>query len=96
MKLFRSSRTSGESFIVVLVIAGFFWLMSQGKFSFQDIWSYIGFLAMIVVFYFALLLCHMIFFWMVGGNGTYPWWEHVEHAEKYNKHLENLKKVSKK
>lgn len=96
MKSFRPSRTSGESFIVVVVIAGFFWLMSQGKLEVQDVWSYAGLLAMIVVFYFALLLCHMIFFHMIGGNGTYPWWEHVDHAERHKKHLENSKKVSKK
>lgn len=86
MKPLRSRHSGGgEAFIVVVVIAGFFWLISQGKFEVQDIWSYVAFLSMIVVFYFALLLCRMIFFHMVGGNGTYPWWEHVRHAEEIKK-----------
>lgn len=70
----RSS--TGEALIVSIVTLGFFWLMSQGKFEVQNIWSYVGFLAVIVVFYFALLLCRMTFFHMVGGNGQYPWWLH--------------------
>jgi len=93
MKSIRSSRTFSEALIVIVVVAGFFWLISQGKFEVQDAWLYFSFLAMIVVFYFALLLCHMIFFHMVGGNGTYPWWEHTEH---YDKYLEKSKKIGKK
>ncbi len=85
MKSFHTRRASGgEVFIVAVVIAGFFWLMSQGIMQIQDIWSYVGFLLIIVVFYFALLLCRMIFFHMVGGN-AYPWWEHVQHHEEYLK-----------
>lgn len=96
MRFFSSSRTFDESLIVVVVAAGFFWLMAQGKFEVQNIWSYAGFLAMIAVFYFVLLLCHMGFFHMIGGNGTYPWWEHVDHTEKHKKRMEGLKKIGKK
>lgn len=93
MRSFRYSQVYGESLIVVVVVAGFFWLISEGKFNVQDDLSYPGFLAMIVGFYFALLLCRMIFFYMIGGDSPYPWWEVVKHG---NKSLEDLKKVRKK
>lgn len=91
MKSSYSSKTYGEAFIVAIVVAGFFWLVSEGKFVVDGFWSYAGLLGMIVGFYFALLLCHMIFFHMIGG-GYRPWWEE---AEQYRK-LENVKKVAKK
>lgn len=93
IRSFRSSHTYGESLIVVVIVAGFFWLISQGKFEVQDIWSYVGFLAIIAVFYFALLFCRMIFFWMLGGDSPYPWWEVTEKSRKY---LEDSKKKGKK
>lgn len=88
-----SSKTYGESFIVAIVVAGFFWLVSEGKVEIDGLWSYAAILGLIVCFYFALLLCHMIFFHMIGGGyRPHAWWEH---AEQYKK-MEGVKKVSKK
>lgn len=92
MKPMRSRKPGGgEVLIVVAVVVGFFWLISEDKFVVEDIWSYLGFLGVIVLFYFALLLCRMIFFYMLGGNYSYPWWEMVN-----DKKLEELKKLGKK
>lgn len=93
MKSSCSNKTYGEALIVALVVAGSFWSMSEGGVQFNGLGDYAAFLALIVGFYFALLLCHGIFFHMIGG-GHRPaaWWEHVEHAKK----LEEKKKVAKK
>lgn len=75
----RPSRsTFGEALIVVSVTAGFFYLFSRNNLSPQDItWGPVGFLIAIVLFYFALLFCRMLFFWMTGGEASpYPWWMH--------------------
>ena len=73
--------TFGEALIVISVVAGFFYMVMQGKLSFQNMGIYAGFLLMIVVFYMALLFCRMLFYWMTGGDSTpYPWWLH--HGEK--------------
>ncbi len=93
MKSSYSSKTYGEAFIVAIVVAGFFWLISEGKFEINSLGSYAALLALIVGFYFALLLCNMTFFYMIGGGERpYAWWEH---AEQYKK-MEEGKKVSKK
>lgn len=80
-----SSRgTLGEALIVVSVVAGFFVAFMQDKVTLQDIWPLAGFLLTIVVFYMALLICRMLFFWMTGGDQAhYPWWTHVEMAKKH-------------
>ncbi len=89
MKHSRVRNGFSEPFIVVAVVLGFFWMASQGKMSLQDLGSYIGFLVIIVLFYFALLFCRMMFFWMTGGENT-PWWMHVEQAHKM--HLDEMQK----
>lgn len=93
MHLSHSSKPYGESFIVAIVVAGFFWLIAEGKFEVNGLWAYAGVLGMIVVFYFALLFCHMTFFHMIGGGyRPHSWWEHAEHAQKF----EDAKKRAKK
>lgn len=75
--------TFGEALIIISVVVGFFVAFMQGKVSLQDIWTLAGFLALIVIFYMALLCCRMLFFWMTGGDQTpYPWWKHAEMAKK--------------
>jgi len=66
-----------------LVVVGFFVAILQNKVTLQDI-SLVGFLALIVIFYMALLFCRMLFFWMTGGDRPhYPWWKNVEMMKKY-------------
>lgn len=78
-----SRSTFGEALIVVFVVAGFFVALIQNKISFEDIGTFASFLAAISVFYMALLFFRMLFFWMTGGERiSYPWWKHVEMAEK--------------
>lgn len=83
--------TVGEALIVVSVIAGFFFAFTEDKASPQDIWTLAGFLAVIVVFYMALLFCRMLFFWMTGGDmAQHPWWTHAEMAKKHShEHVHN-------
>lgn len=79
-----SRSTFGEALIVISVVAGFFVAFMKDKVSLQDIWVLAGFLALITIFYMALLFCRMLFFWMTGGNQIpYPWWKHAEMAQKY-------------
>lgn len=75
--------TLGEALIVVSVVVGFFAAFMNDQVSLQDIWTLVGFLVVIVVFYMALLFCRMLFFWMTGGDQTpHPWWTHAEMAKK--------------
>ncbi len=77
-----SRSTFGEALIVVSVVAGFFVALMKDKVSLQNI-SLTTFLVSMVVFYMALLVCRMLFFWMTGGDQMqYPWWKHAEMAKK--------------
>ncbi len=75
----------GETLIVITVIVGCFMAFLQDKLAPGDIWMLLGFLAIIVVFYAALLLCRMMFFHATGGEVPYPWWALREDMEKHMK-----------
>ncbi len=77
--------TFGEALIVVSVVVGFFIAFMEDKVSLQNIGDLAAFLVLITAFYFALLLCRMLFFWMTGGDLTpHPWWTHAEMAKKHS------------
>ncbi len=72
----------GEALIVISVVVGYFWLLEHGKASLQGTWEYVGFLATIVVFYFALVLCRIIFFNSTRSSSDMPWWTQYEQPKK--------------
>ncbi len=72
----------GEALIVISVIVGYFWLFEHGKVSLQGTWEYIGFLAAIVVFYFALIICRIMFFNATRSSSDMPWWAQYEQQKK--------------
>lgn len=68
---------SGESILAILALIGGFALSWHGSLkTMHDIWMFVGLLAVVVVFYFFVLLCRAIYSFMAGHGGF--WWEKYE------------------
>jgi hypothetical protein len=79
-----SRNTIGEALIAAIALGGFLISFLQGKIALQDLGTFAGFLGLFVGFYFALLFCRMLFYWMTGGD-QYPWWEYQQRHEQKKK-----------
>lgn len=68
---------SGEALLAIIALVGFLALAWNATIlSWDDLWMYAGALAIVVVFYFLVLLCRAVFTFMTGAHSF--WWEKYE------------------
>ena len=78
-------RASAIALAALVMLGGLLWFNRLN--SMADIWMFVIILAVVVVFYFCLLLCRTVYFWMTRGGYDMAMWDkaHMHEAMKHKK-----------